>query len=63
MQIWGGERVLTEADELRRSAAVLWFVQGDAAAKGEDGGTTTKRAIDGMAINGAPVMWCAITIF
>ena len=25
--------------------------------------TTTKRAIDGMATNGAPVMWCAITIF
>ena len=39
MRIWGtGKQVLTEADLLRRDAAVLWFVQGDAAANGEDDG-------------------------
>ena len=34
MQIWGTERKeLTDADVLRGFAAVLWTVQGDAAAK------------------------------
>ena len=37
MRIWGTRRqVLTDADRLRRGVAVLWFVQGDATAKGED---------------------------
>ena len=30
--------MLTDAGQLRRSAAILWFVQGDAAAKDEDDG-------------------------
>ena len=39
MQIWGiGERILTDVDQLRRNAVILWFVQGDAAAKDEDDG-------------------------
>ena len=39
MRIRGtGKQVLTKVDILRRDAAVLWFVQGDAAANGEDDG-------------------------
>ena len=37
MWIWGtGERVLTDAGQLQRSAGVLWSLQFDAAAKDED---------------------------